>query len=65
MKTYARLWRYLAEFFLKWEIGLYGTKFVQKIKLRLMFNPIFLFDSPSVYEMSLKKAVEPLRPGHR
>ena len=36
MKTDIRLWQYLAEFFLEWEI--FQTKFVQKIKTHFIFS---------------------------
>ena len=38
MKTNARLWQYIAEFFLEWEM--FQTKFVEKIKTHVLCSKI-------------------------
>ena len=39
MKTFLDLWRYLAEFFLKWEM--FWIQIVEKIKTYFIFNNFF------------------------
>jgi hypothetical protein len=36
MKTFWRLWQFLAKFFLEWKV--FWTKAVEKIKTHFMFN---------------------------
>jgi hypothetical protein len=39
MKTFSHLWKYLAEFFLEWEM--FQMRVVEKISFNFMFSNIF------------------------
>ena len=47
MKTFSRLWQYLAEFFLEWEI--FQIKIVQKIKTHILCWVCPLWDNVEKY----------------
>jgi hypothetical protein len=60
MKTFSRLWQYLAEFFVEWEI--YQIKVVEKIKTHILCSAIFFPPSNrTVYEIMSKNMMEPER----
>ena len=59
MKTFSRLWQYLAKFFLDWEIV--QTKVAEKIKTHILCSVTFP-ESRVVYEIMSKNMVEPGRP---
>jgi hypothetical protein len=56
MKTLSRLWHYLTEFFLEWEI--FQMEVVEDIKTHILYFVPFLYNC-SVYEMKPKNVVEP------
>ena len=41
VKTNIHFWSYLAQFFLEW--GMFQTKIVEKIKIRILFSVTFFF----------------------
>ena len=56
MKTFIRLWYYVAGFFLKWEM--FHTKFVEKIKTQMLCSVTFFFSKNcAVCEVKWKDAV--------
>jgi hypothetical protein len=55
MNTYIHVWKYLAEFFLEWEI--FQTKVVQKIETHILC-PITFHENRAVYEIMWKNMVE-------
>jgi hypothetical protein len=59
MKTDKRLWSYLAQFFLEWEM--FQTKVVEKMKTHLVFSNFF-FENRAVYEIMWENIVELGRP---
>jgi hypothetical protein len=56
MKTFWHLWRYLAEFFLEWEI--IKIKVVEKIKTHILCSKTFS-ENRVVYEIMSKNMVDP------
>jgi hypothetical protein len=48
MKTYARLWQYLAEFFLEWQM--FQTKVVEKIKTHILYSVNFFRKSYRLWD---------------
>jgi hypothetical protein len=48
MKTYVRLWNYIAEFFLEWEMC--QTKVVEKIKTHILCSIIFFRKSCRLWD---------------
>jgi hypothetical protein len=59
MKTFSRLWKYLAKFFSEWEM--FYTKPEVQIKTRFVFN-IFSPENRAIYEIMSKNLVQPGRP---
>jgi hypothetical protein len=56
MKTYVNLWKYLAAFFLEWEM--FQTDVVQKTKTQIVYSTtIFFFENRAVYEIMWKNRV--------
>jgi hypothetical protein len=55
-KDFSRLWQYLTEFFLEWEM--LSLKVVEKIKTRFMFHNVF-FEYRAFYELMSKNVVKP------
>ena len=55
MKTFQHLWKYLAEFFLEWEMC--QTKVVEKIKIHTLYSITFS-ENRAVYEIMSKNMME-------
>ena len=60
MKTFLRLWQYLAQFFLEWEM--FYIEVAENIKTHILCSVTFFYENPAVYEIMSKKVVEPERP---
>jgi hypothetical protein len=60
MKTYVRLWYYLAEFFLECEI--FQSKIIEKIKTNVLCATDFFLENRALYEIMWKNMEEPGRP---
>jgi hypothetical protein len=61
MKTNVRLWYYLADFFLIWEV--FQTKVAEKIKAYIFeFKAFFPPENYAVYEIMWKNVVQIDRP---
>jgi hypothetical protein len=59
MNMFSYLWKYLDEFFLKWDMS--QIKVVEKIKIHILCSATF-FENRAVYEIMSKNMVEPERP---
>ena len=60
MQMFLRLWQYLSEFFLEWEI--YQIKVVDKFKAHILYSvTFFLFKNRAFHEIISKNMVEPER----
>ena len=61
MKTTLRIWLYLAQFFLEWEM--FQTKRAEEIKTHILCSITFFFlENHAFYEMMWKNFVERDRP---
>jgi len=60
MKAHVRVWWYIAEFFVEWEM--FQTNVAEKIKTRFLCSIPFFHENRAFYEIIWKNIVQPDRP---